>query len=108
MEGPISIDEVQDTIKALKLSKAPGPDGFGSEYYKMLSPSLGPHLKSLFNNIISAGSIPDGFNEALITVLPKPGKDHLLVESYRPISLLNVDFKIFFQNYGKQTAGHLG
>lgn len=32
--------------------------------------------------------------EAVIIVLPKPGRDPMLPESYRPISLLPVDTKI--------------
>lgn len=38
--------------------------------------------------------ILDSWNEANISLLPKPHKDHKKVESYRPIAPLNVDYKI--------------
>lgn len=41
------------------------------------------------------GEIPKMWGEAHIIVIPKPGKDPSRVESYRPISLLNHNTKIF-------------
>ena len=33
--------------------------------------------------------------QGLITLIPKPEKDHLLIENWRPITHLNCDYKIF-------------
>lgn len=38
--------------------------------------------------------MPETLVEARISLLPKQGKDITLRQSYRPISLLNVDYKI--------------
>nr|XP_014353273.1 PREDICTED: vomeronasal type-2 receptor 1-like [Latimeria chalumnae] len=43
---------------------------------------------------LQSGSLPRTLRQALITVLPKQGKDPTLCSLYHPISLLNVDFKI--------------
>ncbi|XP_077319612.1 uncharacterized protein LOC143942237 [Lithobates pipiens] len=41
LEEPISMQELQAAVGATKVGKAPGPDGFTAQYYKMLLPSLG-------------------------------------------------------------------
>lgn len=53
-----------------------------------------PKLLKLYNRIFEDSHIPASMREALIVLIPKPGKDPKLPESYRPISLLQVDVKI--------------
>lgn len=48
----------------------------------------------MYNEAFALGYLPDTLSEASISLLLKKDKDPLLCSSYRPISLLNVDFKI--------------
>ena len=47
------------------------------------------------NSIINTGEIPETWKTAYITLIPKEGQDLTLTKNYRPISLLNNDYKLF-------------
>ena len=94
LEAKISIKEIKEAIKSLKTNKTPGPDGFSSEFYKKFVDQLSPLLQTLFNESLSIGTLPPTLYQAIIIVLPKKNKNPLHCGSYRPISLLNVDYKI--------------
>ncbi len=49
----------------------------------------------LYNDAIMAQSMPTGTRTAVITTIPKHGKDPTQMSNYRPLSLLNNDYKIF-------------
>ena len=51
-------------------------------------------LLKLFQKIAEEGKLPNSFNEATITLIPKPDKDAAKEENYRLISLRNMDAKI--------------
>lgn len=99
--GPITQEELECTITNLKAHKAPGPDGYTAEFFKILKAEISPALTQLFNSFMQGEPIPRFMNMAYIKVLPKPDKDLTLPTSYRPISLINVDLKLSnVQNYG--------
>ena len=47
-----------------------------------------------FNESFEKGELSTSQKQAVITLLQKPGKDRLLLSNWRPISLLNLDYKI--------------
>jgi len=91
----ITDSEIQSAIKRLKNNKSPGSDGFPSEWYKVLNKILTPLLLSTFNWALKKAQIPPSWKEAIISMIPKEGKDRLECASYRPISILNVDYRIY-------------
>lgn len=49
---------------------------------------------NVFNESISVGKLPPSLNQGLITLIPKSKKDLLFIVNWRPICLLNNDYKI--------------
>ncbi len=94
LDGPITLEEITKSINSLQSKKSPGPDGLPSEFYKKFHVKLAPLLLSVFEESLDLGMLPLTLRQASITLLPKDGKDPTLCNSYRPISLLNVDVKI--------------
>lgn len=91
----ITIEELNSAISRFKASKSPGTDGFTAEWYKALREQLTPILLRTFNWILQEKKIPPSWREAIISLIPKEGKDKLECGNYRPISILNVDYKLF-------------
>lgn len=84
-----------NAFSRLKPGKAVGPDGFSSQWYRTLRADLVPTLLKSFNYILQEGEIPPSWREATISIIPKEGKDKRECGNYRPISVLNLDDKLF-------------
>ncbi len=54
-----------------------------------------PFLLKTFNWALAKGETPASWKEAIISVIPKGSKDRLDCANYRPISVLNLDYKLF-------------
>ncbi len=48
----------------------------------------------MFLESIEKSTLPPSLCQGLITLIPKSNRDPLLIENWRPISLLNTDYKI--------------
>ena len=73
-------------------NKSPGPDGLSVEFYSTFWARLGPILVRVFNVCYNRGDLSDSMKESAIRLIFKKG-DHKCLKNWRPISLLNVDYK---------------
>jgi hypothetical protein len=73
--------------------KAPGPDGMPAIFFKRFWDLVGGKVQQEILGILNGGSIPAGWNETVIVLIPKI-KISERIKDLRPISLCNLVFKI--------------
>lgn len=101
-DAPLSLMEIEAAVKSLNTGKSPGEDGLTCEFFKRFASRLAPILLLLYNDCESECRVGEGFAMSVVTLLFKKG-DRSSLANYRPISLLNVDYKIL----AKVLAGRL-
>ena len=113
LNRPIRADEIEVVIKKLPTHKSPGPDVFTGEFYKAFKEELTPILHRLFQKVQKDRRLPNSFYESSMILIPKPDKDTMKKENFRPISLMNMDAKFLhkilansIQQYMKKVINH--
>lgn len=91
----------------MKPHKAPSPDSYTVQYYKTFLPIIGPWMVTFFNVVGSEAIFPRDTQKAHITLIHKEGKDLSSCGNHRPISLLNIDLKLFTKILATRLAQHL-
>lgn len=107
LEGAIMEKEILEAISKITSGKSPGLDGFPIEFFKAFLSKLISPLLLMYNHAFEIGKLPESLELALITVLPKLGKDPKLCSSYRPISILTTDYKIFSKILALRLEKHI-
>ena len=78
----------------MKNSKSPGNDGFTAEFFKFFWVNLGEYILNSINFAYKHGLLSITQTQGIITCLPKPNKARNILKNWRPISLLNVIYKL--------------
>ena len=107
MDRPITRSEVEAAIKSLPHKKSPGRDGFTAKFYQRYEKELLPFLLKLFQIIQKEGILPKSFYETNIILIPKFGRDSTSKKNFRPISMMNIDTKIFNKILASQLQQHI-
>jgi len=92
----ITQQEIASTCNELPTAKSAGPDRIPNKFYKVLSKTLAPILAEVFNEAHANGSFEDGLSTGIISLLYKK-KERDDPRNYRPITLLNGDYKILMR-----------
>ena len=73
--------------------KSPGSDGLPAEFWKFFWSEISNDFKLVTDNIYQTGKLTNSMSGGIIKLLYKKG-DRFDVRNYRPISLINADYKM--------------
>jgi len=96
----VMLEELEDATAMLKKGKSPGSTGLTAEFYQ-LCPFVLEGLLWVWEDILESGAIPSTFSNGVISLVYKKN-DHESLGNYRPITLLNLDYKIIAKVYAER------
>jgi len=90
----ITLEELEKTMTLFGNGKSPGNDGLDYEFYKLFWMKIRNPLKQCYDYSLANGELSTSQRQAVITLLDKRDKDRMFLKNWRPISLLNFDYKL--------------
>ena len=93
-EGLVTEAECANALKDMQNGKSPGCDGYTVEFYKVFWKNIKLFVVESINFAFQKGELSVDQKRGIITLIPKKDKIRILLKNWRPITLLNTDYKI--------------
>ena len=93
-EMDLTISELLKNLKSFRKNKSPGVDGLTAELFVIFWDELKHKLIQVYEDAFLKGILPETMRVGVVTLLEKKGKNRVDLANWRPITLLNVDYKI--------------
>jgi exonuclease III len=94
LDSPFTEEEISEAVKELPRGKTPGLDGFTVEFYKFFWNDLKEAFMYMLTDVYINEHLSIDQKRGVITLIPKQDKDLKKIGNWRPISILNTDYKI--------------
>jgi hypothetical protein len=91
----VTIKEVKKAIQKLNSGKAADEYGITAEHVKFAGSEIYTLYQDVFNQIFQEGKVAQSFKTEVITPILKKGKDQMLTENYKGITITSVHGKVF-------------
>ena len=102
LEKALTIEELKASLKSFQNNKTPGDDGLTKEFYEAFFDILGEHLLNSYNEAFVNGQLSVSQRRGVITLIPKEDSCLIDLSNWRPITLLNVDYKILTKTIARR------
>ena len=93
LDMPITEEELHTVVHRTTGNKSPGHDGICMEFFKNNWSTIKDDMLVMFNQMYSTGSIKEQQKHGIVICIPKTTTPKTPAH-YRPITLLNTDYKI--------------
>eukprot|EP00253_Pinus_taeda_P024774 PITA_24774 len=97
----VTLEEIEETVKAMKKGTSPGPDGFTVDFYQAGWHFLGKEILELVEESRMNQKVWPAINSTLYALIPK-GDNLEDTNGFRPIALCNVIYKIITSMMAKR------
>ena len=94
LEGELTILELSNALSKMKNNKTPGIDGYPADFFKVFWAKIKYFVLRSINQGFEIGMFSTSMRQCIISCLPKGNKPRHLLKNWRPISLLNVTYKL--------------
>ncbi|HBI39496.1 MAG TPA: hypothetical protein DDY16_00910, partial [Tenacibaculum sp.] len=106
-EGNISLEELGRCLKNMRNNKSPGSNGFTGEFFKFFFPDIKQRLLNNINHTFEIGKLSPVQSLGITTLIPKGDKDKALLKNWRPLKMLNTDYKLISGILAERLKPHL-
>jgi hypothetical protein len=103
IEGDITTKEVVLAINKMGKAKSPGPDLLPAEFYQTFLDLVVDPLTNVLNEAHARHELPSSTKQGIVKLLYKKG-DPRDVRNYRPLTMLNTDYKILTSTLNRRIA----
>ena len=90
----IQREEIRRALNEMESEKSPGCDGLTKEFYKCFFEILAPLFSEMFQIIHDNECLSNSQKMSYISLICKDPQNPDVLKNYRPISLLNIDYKL--------------
>ena len=106
LDKPITVEEIQNSIKTMARNKSPGSDGLQVEFYACFWLRVRQPMMDAFNYALRTGCMHESARVGIISLIPK--RNNLQdIRNWRPIVLLNSDYKVLSKTIASRIKGVL-
>lgn len=102
-----STEEIADIISSRPNKNSTGADDMPYTIMKQFDDRVLRGITIFFNHLLAIHHFPTSWQHAIITPIPKPGKDSSLIENWRPISMILCIAKIFERIIATRLNNHI-
>jgi len=93
-EGALTEKECLEARKDMGTEKTPATDGLPAEFYKVFWNDISAMLIRALNYAYETGQLSVTQRRGIIKLIPKKDAEPFFVKNWRPLTLLNCDYKI--------------